>query len=230
YRSLWMQGFKAVREAVQAKGLLIIQLVMIALFLLIMAIGDGVTSLSQIGQTTVMAVSAQTTTGFSLLDPVELSSGTLLVFILAMLIGGCIGSTAGGIKVFRLQVLLKLYQLTILRINQSSSAVTQDKLGHHHLSNALIQGTLCSVFLFLTTIIVSWLPFLLLDYDPLLSLFDIVSAVGTVGLSTGLTSTELPTFLKGVLMVDMTLGRLEIIPILVLFSKNAWFSKRRDNR
>jgi len=59
------------------------------------------------------------------------------------------------------------------------------------------------------------------------SLFEVVSATGTVGLSAGITATELPTMLKGILCIDMWLGRLEIVAWLVFIHPMTWFAKRR---
>ena len=72
------------------------------------------------------------------------------------------------------------------------------------------------VLLFPAMAFVSWLPFLAWGYAPLESLFDVVSALGTVGLSSGITGPQLPDALKLVLCADMLLGRLEFIAVLIL--------------
>ena len=72
------------------------------------------------------------------------------------------------------------------------------------------------------------LLFLVAGYAPLDALFEVVSALGTVGLSAGIVGPELPAALKGVLCIDMLLGRLEIIAILVLLSPGTWFGRRAD--
>ena len=55
-----------------------------------------------------------------------------------------------------------------------------------------------------------------------------VSATGTVGLSAGITSPALPALLKGVLCIDMLMGRLEIIAWLVLIYPGTWFGRRME--
>jgi trk system potassium uptake protein TrkH len=82
--------------------------------------------------------------------------------------------------------------------------------------------------LFPVVILLSWLPFLAFGYDPLDALFEVVSAVGTVGLSTGIARPELEPLLKGVLCVDMWLGRLEILAILILFAPRTWIGRHRS--
>jgi trk system potassium uptake protein TrkH len=56
----------------------------------------------------------------------------------------------------------------------------------------------------------------------------VVSATGTVGLSVGITSADLPAQLKGVLCADMLMGRLEIIAWLVMLFPGTWFGKRME--
>ena len=82
------------------------------------------------------------------------------------------------------------------------------------------------VLFFLGVAALSWAAFLLGGYDPIDSLFEVVSAVGTVGLSTGITAPELPALLKGVLCADMLLGRLEIMAWLVMLYPRTWIGRR----
>jgi trk system potassium uptake protein TrkH len=75
-------------------------------------------------------------------------------------------------------------------------------------------------------IFVSWVLFLVGGYDPLDALFEVTSATGTVGLSTGITGTELPGWLKGVLCFDMLAGRLEVIALLMVLYPATWRERR----
>ena len=63
-------------------------------------------------------------------------------------------------------------------------------------------------------------------YEPVASLFEVVSAAGTVGLSSGVISADLPVHLKLILCLDMLLGRLEFIALLVLVYPATWINKR----
>ena len=84
------------------------------------------------------------------------------------------------------------------------------------------------VLLFVGVVAFSWLPFVLLGYAPIDALFEVVSAVGTVGLSVGVTDANMPLALKGVLCADMLLGRLEILAWLVVFYPGTWFGRRME--
>jgi trk system potassium uptake protein len=63
------------------------------------------------------AGSAQTTTGFATLDLSELDPAAKAVLILSMATGGGAGSTAGGIKLLRLLILIRVIQLAVMRVN-----------------------------------------------------------------------------------------------------------------
>jgi trk system potassium uptake protein TrkH len=105
-------------------------------------------------------------------------------------------------------------------------AVAEASLGRRRLEPEEMQNALTIVFLFLACISISWLVFVGMGHNPLDSLFEVVSAVGTVGLSTGIAALGLHPLLKGVLCADMLLGRLEIIAWLVLFYPRTWIGRR----
>jgi trk system potassium uptake protein TrkH len=170
--------------------------------------------------------SAQSTAGFATLPVRELPDGAKFSLIVSMFIGGGLGSTAGGIKVIRLLMLLRLLQLLLRRTALPSHAVTTPTLQGREVGGEELQRAVVLLFLFLCTIALSWFCFLLYGYPPLDALFEVVSATGTVGLSSGITAPGLESSLKLLLCLDMLLGRLEIIALLVLLYTPSWFGKR----
>ena len=208
-------------------------------FILLLAclFGGAIVSLSLIGsqglqtgdalrEGFLLSISAQTTAGFAALPPQETSDFTLGVLILQMLTGGSVGSTAGGMKILHLLILLRVLQLILLRAGTGPHAVVDARLFGQPLDDATLVRALLIVLLFIVTVALSWLAFLAHGYAPMHALFEVVSATGTVGLSVGITSTELPTFLKLVLCFDMLAGRLEIIALLVLLWPGTWLGRR----
>ncbi len=173
-----------------------------------------------------LAFSAQTTTGFSSVDVASVGPASKLVLIISMLTGGSIGSTAGGIKIFRLLILLKILKLTIIKTQLPKHAVVEPRISGERLEEEEIEKAFLVIFLFMLVVLLSWFTFVAMGYDPLDSLFEVASAAGTVGLSTGITSHELPGILKGVLCADMLMGRLEIVAFLVVFYPGTWFGRR----
>jgi trk system potassium uptake protein TrkH len=79
--------------------------------------------------------------------------------------------------------------------------------------------------LYVTVLVVSTLLLAAGGFAPMDSLFEATSALGTVGLSTGITSAAMPAWAKLLLIVDMWAGRLEILPVLVFFYPGHWRSK-----
>lgn len=175
------------------------------------------------------ALSAQSTAGFSTVDISELDASSKLVLIGSMAIGGGTGSTAGGFKVLRLLIMLRAVQLILFRTTLPKRAVESSRLGGRRLDADEREGAMCVIALFVVTVLVSWLPFVMAGYDPLNSLFEVVSATGTVGISAGISSPELPSFLKAVLCVDMLLGRVEFVALIVMLYPRTWFGRRMQS-
>jgi len=145
-----------------------------------------------------------------------------LSLILSMLVGGSIGSTAGGVKLMRLLIALRLLQFFIQRTALPAHAVLERELSGDKLESDEIERALMLILIFVGTVLCSWLPFLLAGYDPLDALFEVVSACSTTGLSTGITSAGLESGLKAVLIVDMLLGRVEFLAFLVFLYPRTW--------
>lgn len=174
-----------------------------------------------------MGLSAQSTTGFATVDLDTFSNAGLLLLGGAMIVGGCVGSTAGGFKIFRLMITVRLILYMIVRTALPRDAVVQPRLGNRRLDPSDIQNAVAIVLLFVGVIGASWFVFLLWGHEPLPALVEVVSATGTVGLSSGITSPDLDPVLKGVLCIDMLMGRLEILAWIVLFSPVTWIGTRR---
>jgi trk system potassium uptake protein TrkH len=172
------------------------------------------------------ALSAQTGTGFSTIDIDALDPQAKLVLILSMVTGAGVGSTAGGVKLLRVLILIRVVQITLLRVHMPRHAVLEPELGGRALRPEQIQHALVVALLFLAVIICSWLPFIAAGYPPLDALFEVVSATATVGLSTGIATPELDPWLKGLLTLDMLAGRVEIVALLVLLYPGTWHRPR----
>jgi trk system potassium uptake protein TrkH len=168
------------------------------------------------------AVFAQTTAGFSTMDLAGVDPAAKLVMILSMVTGGGVGSTAGGMKLLRVLILIRVIQIAILRVQIPRHGVIQPELGGRTLEPPQIEHALLLLLLYPLVILLSWLPFLAAGYAPLHALFEICSAVGTVGLSVGITGPGLEPGLKLLLSLDMLLGRLEILSLLVLLYPGTW--------
>lgn len=170
-------------------------------------------------------VSAMTCTGFQTVDLAGLSEAGKLLLTVGMVVGGAAGSTAGGLKVVRLVVLARGVTWQIRRLLSPPDAVLPCRLGseslpedqaYRRISQAAALFFLWVAFLLSGALLLSqFYPggnFTLADF-----LFEVASAQGNVGLSVGITHPEMPTLAKLLLAFHMWVGRLEIIPVIVLF-------------
>jgi trk system potassium uptake protein TrkH len=198
----------------------------ILLLVLILHIDNGMGWADALHHGVLLGASAQTTAGFSTLTVEELGASAKLLLILAMLGGGSVGSTAGGIKLLRLLILAKLIVFILRRTTMPRHAVAGARLAGRNLDDDEIQGALVVILLFVLTVVISWMIMVASGQDVLDALFEVVSAVGTVGLSTGIVSHDLATGLKLMLCLDMLLGRLEIVALLVLLYPPTWLGRR----
>ena len=207
-------------------ALLAFSLIVIAILTLTLQTSQRFDWSESAGHAAVLGLSAQTTAGFSSLDVGGLDPLSKLVMIISMAIGGGVGSTGGGFKILRLLILMRLIQVMVQRAAMPPHAIQATRLGGRTLSDEDVQRALLLILLFVVVIVLSWLPFVAYGHDPLNALFEVTSATATCGLSTGITSPELPETLKGVLMFDMLFGRLEIFALLVVLYPPSWLGHR----
>lgn len=165
-------------------------------------------------------VTVFTTTGYSTMNYAAWPPFAIGLVMLLMIIGGSIGSTAGGIKLIRAYLLLKITRANIKKRLSPSRHVTVQNYyraqGKTPIDHELITDTLGFVFSYVAIFIVGTLLITLTEGCSLFdAMFEFASAFGTVGISNGLTN---PSTGAGTLIVEMfgmVLGRLEIFVVLI---------------
>lgn len=169
--------------------------------------------------------SALSTTGFGTVDLSGWSPTALLLLTLAMIAGGAAGSTAGGIKLTRLAVFFRGLQWHFRRIYSRPHQLVHYKLGNETISevdaNRRVAAAGILVTLWTITLTAGVIVILHVappDYSLSHVIFEAASALSSVGLSTGVTHPDLAWSGKLTLSLLMWMGRLEIVPVLVLFS------------
>jgi trk system potassium uptake protein len=139
-----------------------------------------------------------------------------------MVVGGAAGSTAGGIKLFRAILLYKGVGWRIKQAISTPRRVFVHKLGEKSLSkeNAMDLINEAAIISFIWVIILSIsimvLSKIYSDFSLGKVIFEVCSAQGNVGLTAGITSMSMNAIAKSMLIVNMWIGRLEIIPVIVL--------------
>jgi trk system potassium uptake protein TrkH len=226
YRRNLREGWKVMLHDRQTQMFLLAAVVTAALLALLLRFQNGLLWPDALRHGFLNGFSAQSTAGFASLNLAQIDPGSKLILIFSMLCGGCVGSTAGGIKIMRLMIFFRVFYLVILKAGLSRHAVADIQLEKRRLNSDEIQNTFTLILLFVFLTGLSWLPFVLMGHNPLDALFEVVSAIGTVGLSAGTTGPDLHPFLKGVLCFNMLLGRLEILVWLVLLTPRTWLGRR----
>ncbi|MFK4782274.1 TrkH family potassium uptake protein [Lactococcus petauri] len=148
------------------------------------------------------------TAGFAIQDYSSLSQASLFLTIILMTIGGTSGSTAGGIKTTTIGVFILNIRAVIRREKHT-------RFGNRTIPQNLVKQSYESIFLYFSLVIIS--TFLLLVLEPNLKLdqvlFEVVSALSTVGLSMNVTP-ELSSASKGLIGLLMFIGRVGIFTII----------------
>lgn len=168
------------------------------------------------------AVSALTTTGHVVSDPASWSRGTLLVVLILMVIGGCTGSTAGGIKLYRLILAVRAAKSILVRALMPREAEIPIEYEGRPVPVEEQRALLGYLALYLICLLISALLLSLAGVPAWDALFECASALGTVGLSAGASSPDLPVWGKLILIMNMWAGRMEIVPLLVLCYPYGW--------
>lgn len=159
------------------------------------------------------------TAGFNSINVGQMRAPTLLVTIALMFVGGGPGGTAGGIKLTTFVVMIA----TVLATVRGQSDVVLFNL-KRRVSEEIVRKALAVFLLSLTLVLVMTIlivaiePFSLMDV-----LFEVVSAFGTVGLSTGITGSLTPAS-KLLISLTMLAGRVGMLPFML-----AIFTGRRTS-
>lgn len=168
-------------------------------------------------------VTAITTTGFSTVSYGNWNAFGMFLLIILMLIGGGTCSTAGGIKQFRVYLLWKMLWWDIRQYVMPRTAVLERPMWEGNrrvfVDDARIRQVMVFIFLYLATYVFGVMILCACGYSLADSLFEFASAIGTVGLSVGVTTAQMPDAALWTETIAMFLGRLEFIVVIVSLLK-----------
>lgn len=174
-------------------------------------------------------VSFMTSTGFTTVNYLHWGSFPLILLFLMTLVGGCTGSTAGGIKIFRFQVMFLVTHAHLRQLHRPYGVYLASYQGYK-----IPEAVATSVLTFMTLYCLSGFflacALAMSGMDFLTSLSAAMAAIGNTG--PGITDPLGPAAIyqtfsglqKFLLMGGMILGRLELLTILVLFMPSFWRS------
>jgi trk system potassium uptake protein TrkH len=175
----------------------------------------------------VNVTSVITTTGYASADYGLWGNAAVVAFFFMMFIGGCSGSTSGGIKIFRFQLFfLILYDQLIKSIHPK--AVTTLRYNHRKVNEDVVSSSIAFMFMAMGSFALLALVLGVTGLDVITSLTGSLAALMNVGPGLGEIIAPpgnfqpLPSAAKWAMCVGMLLGRLEFLAIYILFTRMFW--------
>ena len=204
--------------------ILIISITMIYFFARNYIDGNMFKKLSTISFNTISIISG---TGYVSDDFENWGNYASILFLFLMFIGGCAGSTTGGLKIFRFQILFKYIILHLKKMLQPHMVIAAQFNGKK-VPDSTYESVMTFFFVYIVTFAISALLLSFSGMDFLTCISAAASAISNVGPGLGdIIGPEgnystLDDYSKVVLIVTMFLGRLEMLTIIILFLPSFW--------
>ena len=170
------------------------------------------------------AVSIGTTAGFTTTDFSAWPTFVPVMLLFASFVGGCAGSTGGGMKAIRVLLLIKQMQREMMRLIHPNAQVVV-KVGRQPVNNAIINAVWGFFAAYVTCFAIMMLLLMLDGYDQITAFSAVAATINNLGPGLGEVSANyasIDNFSKWLLCFSMLLGRLEIFTLLVMFMPAFW--------
>ena len=213
---------------VQIKGLIYLLIISTTImFLYLLFINFESSLIDKIRISSFNVISILSGTGYVTDDFGLWGKFSLVFFLFLMFIGGCAGSTACGIKIFRLQMLLIFLKDQIKKLIYPNSVIIT-KYNNQKISDDFIKSVIIFIFTFLFIFLIMAMLLSISGLDFITSISGAASSISNVGPGLGDligpngNYKDLPDLSKWILSAGMLLGRLELFAVLVLFFPSFW--------
>ncbi|HBV87840.1 MAG TPA: hypothetical protein DEF42_14560 [Desulfosporosinus sp.] len=230
YFQAWRSGISKIFRDIEFQfylGIIIVSTLLISLSLWwTMGIEGG----NSLRQALFQVVSIITTTGFMSADFDQWPSVTKIILLCLMFIGGCAGSTAGGMKVSRIILLFKLGWVELKRTIHPK-AVINVRFAKRSVDPVILNTVSVFFFLFFSIFAFATLLLAATGLEPFDAMSAVVATLGNIGPGFGVvgpstTYSSINPFGESVLILCMLLGRLEIFTLLVIIQPEFWRSRK----
>ena len=215
-------------QDVQIKGLIyLLAISILIMFFYLVFINDESNLFEKIRISSFNVISILSGTGYVTDDFGLWGKFSLIFFLFLMFIGGCAGSTACGIKIFRLQMLLIFLKNQVKKLIYPNSVIII-KYNNHKISDDFIRSVIIFIFSFLFIFLIIAMLLSISGLDFVTSISGAASSISNVGPGLGEiigpdgNYKSLPDLSKWILAAGMLLGRLELFAVLVLFFPSFW--------
>ena len=189
---------------------------------------DGA-GLDAVRDSTFQWISALTATGFQSAPIGNWVAGAKVLVVVAMVIGGAAGSTVGGIKIVRAYTVVRGIVWQFSRVFLPNNAVVTARIGDRTLDRETMEREFSEAaivtLLWVVALVVGSLVLVNVagpEFGYADALFEVASAQGNVGLSSGITGPSMSPVAEAMFLFNMWIGRLEIIPVLVFIRAGIW--------
>lgn len=188
---------------------------------------DGVLLGDSIRAALFNVISVVTTTGFASEDYTLWGTFAQVMFFFLTFVGGCSGSTAGGIKIFRFQVLFRVAGSHLRKLIYPNGIFAVD-YNRHNISDDVVRSVTGFMILYLITFAVLAMVLSVCGMDLTASLSGSITAVSNVGPGLGPiigpagNFSTVPDTAKWALSIGMMLGRLELMTVFIIFTRSFW--------
>ncbi|WP_121145984.1 TrkH family potassium uptake protein [Orbus hercynius] len=186
----------------------------------------GFSFASSIDKIVLQVVSIATTTGFSVDDTNHWPPVLPILLLCASFIGGCAGSTGGGMKVVRI-ILLSMQGSRELKRLIHPNAIYSLKLNNRVLPERIIEAVWGFFSAYALVFLVSFFIVMASGVDAMDAFYIVSSSLNNLGIGIGDASDSfhnVSDLVKWIMVIDMLFGRLEIFTLLVIFSTAFWKS------
>ncbi len=213
---------KAFLENVEVTTLLTFVTIFVAIATLDLAAHNGWDFMQALRLSSFNVISALTGTGFTSANVVEFPPLTKGLLTTLMAVGGCVGSTSGGVKIIRVMLLLSLLRHTLIKAVLPPEAVKVMKIKRQVVSDDEVMRAASFCFMYLLMLMAISAILIVHGLDMFSAISTASSAQGTVGISFIKLHVGMPMGVKMALTFGMWAGRLELIPVLILFMPRTW--------
>ena len=198
------------------------------LYILIFALLTAVLSFDLMGKTAQPFVDSAfqsaafiSSTGFATMDIMIAAPVVQLILMAVMFTGGSVGSTAGGLKVFRIKTLYELLKTRLRAYSLPDTAVNKVKIDGAILENSTVKTISVLFFTWITVTFIASVALVGLEGYTFQGAVSVaLSTIGNMGpVFTGSTVAEASIVSKIILTVAMIAGRLEMLPVLAIFNR-----------
>lgn len=162
-------------------------------------------------------------TGYGTVSIMGFSMVLQAVFIAVMFMGGSLGSTAGGLKVFRVKTMIELLRTRIRAYSLPETAINEVKIDGEILENSTVRTI--SVLFFIWVAFTFGLTLVTVMFEEvgfMAALSGSVSSIGNMGpvYMDGVTMVSMSPIVKIAWIIGMIAGRLEMLPLLAIFNSD----------